>query len=211
MPVHIISPWYWAVLSYWCVWCSWHLNTNRSLEASYFASTLLTSSWTSLYWLSKEQKWVNKPQSFMAVVFQQICNNAFLFPFLRHSIKLKLTAGHWDQSCRKPHNYLRAHVVLYLTAFALLRSSEGLFRSYVSLIFSRQCVIVEEDTLGEWEMAIRGCFTSAVYLFSPLGIVASCHELEQPLSLGLQLLLALYGLGQPSGVGESVLLRCVQA
>lgn len=60
-------------------------------------------------------------------------------------------------------------------------------------------------------MAIRGCFTSAVYLFSPLGIVASCHELEQPLSLGLQLLLALYGLGQPSGVGESVLLRCVQA
>lgn len=60
-------------------------------------------------------------------------------------------------------------------------------------------------------MVIRGCFTSAVYLFSPLGIVASCHELEQPLSLGLLLLLALCGLGQPSGVGESVLLRCVQA
>lgn len=76
------------------------------------------------------QNWVNKIlQSFMAAVFQQIFYDAFLFSFFRHKIKVKLIVGHWDQSSllegKNPYSYLRAHVVLYSTAFVLLRPFEG--------------------------------------------------------------------------------------
>lgn len=68
------------------------------------------------------------------------------------------------------------------------------------------------DTLGQGETVIGACCTSCILTWivcSPLRPAASWYLFEQPLRLGLLLQLALDGLGQPPGIGESLFSKCM--
>lgn len=159
-------------------------------------------------------------QQYFSIFFFMI---HFCFPFLDTKLRLNCL---WDIETglvKSNTVNLRAHVVIWLLFFfdrlqetsPYMRAPTSLtlhFLCFFSLLFFL-CVSTCDWEISYWDSEKWWSALIAPQLSllgqSPGDSILQQHVSEQSLNLGLLLPLPLNGLGQPSGVGESLLLRCV--